>query len=97
MLEFMACGKAVILGVDGQARAILDEAQAGVFIEPEDVSALVAAVGNLYKDSRLRCALGENGRRYILKHFSRKHLAKTYSDILEKLVISGDLSGEAAL
>ena len=29
MLEFMACARPVILGVDGQARAILEEADGG--------------------------------------------------------------------
>ena len=36
MLEFMACGRPVILGVDGQARQVIETAQAGVFVEPED-------------------------------------------------------------
>ena len=54
MLEFMACGRAVVLGVDGQARAVMDEAHAGISIEPEDSSALAAAVARLYHDAGLR-------------------------------------------
>ena len=38
MLEFMSCAKPVILGVDGQARHILEEAGAGITIEPENAS-----------------------------------------------------------
>lgn len=44
MLEFMACGRPVVLGVDGQARKILDEAHAGMYITPGDPEALVQAV-----------------------------------------------------
>ena len=40
MLEFMACARPVIFGVEGQAREILDEAQAGMAIEPEKRTAL---------------------------------------------------------
>jgi colanic acid biosynthesis glycosyl transferase WcaI len=34
MLEFMSCARPVILGVDGQARNILEEARGGLVIEP---------------------------------------------------------------
>jgi glycosyltransferase involved in cell wall biosynthesis len=44
MLEFMACGRPVILGVDGQARTILEAASAGFFVEPQNPDALAAAV-----------------------------------------------------
>ncbi len=38
MLEFMSCGRPVILGVDGQARQILEEARGGLVIEPENAT-----------------------------------------------------------
>ncbi len=44
MLEFMSCARPVILGVDGQARQIVEEAGAGLVIEPENAEALVAAI-----------------------------------------------------
>ena len=36
MLEFMSCGRPVILGVDGHARRVLQRASGGIFVEPED-------------------------------------------------------------
>jgi glycosyltransferase involved in cell wall biosynthesis len=86
MLEFMACGRPVILGVEGQAREILEKAQAGVFIEPENSSELVKAIEGLYHDARRRESLGCNGQSYITEHFSRERLATVYTDILGKLV-----------
>jgi putative colanic acid biosynthesis glycosyltransferase WcaI len=86
MLEFMACGRPVILGVDGQAREILEAANGGLFIEPEDVTALVQAIKHLYEDAECRRVLGANGRRYIVEHLSRERLAWFYSRILEQLV-----------
>ena len=86
MLEFMSCSRPVILGVDGQARKIVEEAQAGVFIEPESVDALVEAIVRLRGDARLRETLGSNGRRHILEHFSRQRTAATYIRVLEKLL-----------
>lgn len=85
MLEFMACGRPVILGVDGQARQVLDEAQAGVFVEPENQGALVQAIKRLYQDNTLRQSLGGNGRTYIVRHLSREQTAKLYTTVLEKV------------
>jgi len=86
MLEFMACGRPVILGVDGQARQVLDDAQAGVFVEPENQVALVQAIKDLYQDSALRQTLGRNGRNYIMEHLSREQTAKIYIEVLEKVI-----------
>jgi colanic acid biosynthesis glycosyl transferase WcaI len=86
MLEFMSCSRPVILGVDGQAREIVEEAQAGVFMEPESVDALVEAIVRLRGDARLRETLGNNGRRHILEYFSRQRTAASYIQVLEKLV-----------
>jgi colanic acid biosynthesis glycosyl transferase WcaI len=86
MLEFMSCARPVILGVDGQARKILEEAQAGIFIEPENATDLMEAVTRLLADAGLRETLGRNGRRHVLQHFSRKHTARAYMEVLEGLV-----------
>jgi colanic acid biosynthesis glycosyl transferase WcaI len=86
MLEFMACGRPLILGVDGQARHIMEQARAGIFVEPENVTALAKAVTELYYDEERRERLGTNGRDYIVKNLSRKQTAKEYVGVLEKVV-----------
>ncbi len=86
MLEFMACGRPLILGVDGQARKILEAAQAGLFIEPENAGALVAAITLLGDNAQLRETLGENGWRHIQRYFSRRQTAVDYIAVLESVV-----------
>jgi glycosyltransferase involved in cell wall biosynthesis len=86
MLEFMSCGRPVILGVEGQARQILEEAQAGTCIEPENSSQLAEAVLHLAGDAQLRETLGRNGRRHVLQRFSRRHTAMAYLDVLRELL-----------
>ncbi|GAC1516355.1 MAG: glycosyltransferase family 4 protein [Terriglobales bacterium] len=83
MLEFMSCERPVIVGVDGEARRIVEHAHAGIFIEPENVVDLVRAAHALAADSSLRESLGRNGRGYILRHFSRRQTARKYSAVLE--------------
>jgi glycosyltransferase involved in cell wall biosynthesis len=86
MLEFMSCERPVILGVDGQARKIMDQAGAGVYVEPENVAALVQAITQLAANPLLRETLGRNGRRHIVAHFSRQQTAKAYIAVLEGIV-----------
>ena len=85
MLEFMACGRALIVGVDGQAREIVEEADAGVFAEPEDAAALVGAIRALHGNSDERRRLGGNGRGYIVDRMSRAATADRYLEVLTRI------------
>ena len=86
MLEFMSCARPVILGVDGQARQILEQARAGLAIEPENAQALVQAIKQLADDPSFAHTLGKKGREYILRSFSRRHTAEKYIHVLNELV-----------
>jgi glycosyltransferase involved in cell wall biosynthesis len=86
MLEFMSCARPVILGVDGQARAILEEARGGLVIEPENSGALVNAVLYLAANREMARVLGQNGREYIVRKFSRPQTAEKYLRVLERLL-----------
>jgi glycosyltransferase involved in cell wall biosynthesis len=85
MLEFMSCARPVILGVEGQARQILELADAGICIEPGNSGELADAILRLSGDEHLRETLGRNGRRHVLQHFSRRQTATTYIDVLSAL------------
>ena len=85
MLEFMSCARPVILGVEGQARKILEEARAGICVEPGNPSDLAQAVLRLAGDEQLRETLGRNGRRHVLQNFSRRQTAMAYLDVLKAL------------
>jgi colanic acid biosynthesis glycosyl transferase WcaI len=86
MLEFMSCARSVILGVDGQAREIVEAAGAGLIIEPENSEALAQAIQSLAAQPDLRAKLGQKGREYILRNFSRARTAEKYIDVLERLI-----------
>jgi len=86
MLEFMSCARPVILGVDGQARAILEEARAGLVIEPENSDALVNAIRYLAANREEARELGQNGRAHILRRFSRPQTAERYIRVLEHML-----------
>lgn len=85
MLEFMACGRPLLLGVDGQARQILESARAGLFVEPENAEALVDGVQQIIARRDEWKSWGENGAEHIRLHFSRSRKAEEYLRILREL------------
>jgi colanic acid biosynthesis glycosyl transferase WcaI len=87
MLEFMSCARPVILGVQGQARAIIEEARAGMCIEPENVKDLADAICFLSKNPERCSELGTNGREYILCRFSRQRTAEKYIRELDRMLL----------
>jgi len=85
LLEYMACERPSIVAVDGQARHIVEQAGAGVFIEPENSEALVQAILDLAQDPERRRQMGICGRQYIINNFSRRKTAEQYITVLVAL------------
>ncbi|MGA2202574.1 MAG: glycosyltransferase family 4 protein [Terriglobales bacterium] len=85
LLEYMACERPVVVAVDGQAREIVEEAGAGIFVEPENSEALVEAILDLAEDPEHRRRMGASGRQYVVNRFSREKTAQDYIAVLESL------------
>jgi len=88
MLEIMAVGRPILLGVEGEARALLHRAGAGVAIEPENAVQLAATIRALAGDPARSRQLGENGRRFVAREFLREKLADRYLELLAGLAPS---------
>ena len=88
IFESMAMEVPIILGVAGEARAIVEDAGAGLCITPESADELAAAVRRLHEDPELAQRLGRQGRRYVEERFDRDRLAQRYVDVLAAVVDS---------
>ena len=86
LLEYMACERPSIVAVDGHARKIVEEAGAGVFVEPENSQALVKAILDLVEKPERRREMGASGRKYIIEKFSREKTAHDYIAALQEFV-----------
>jgi glycosyltransferase involved in cell wall biosynthesis len=82
MFEAMAAGVPVVVSIEGEARSLVEKAQAGICIPPEDPCAMARAVLKLQAEQTFRQQLGENGRQYVLKHHDRFHIAKQFDKLL---------------
>ena len=87
MFEAMAMECPIVLGVEGEAKALLEEAGAGIAIEPENAAELAASVVRLAEDQELRERLGRQGAAYVREHYDRSKLAARYLDLLEATAI----------
>ena len=86
IFESMAMQKPIILGVEGESCEIIEEADSGRCIEPENSRQLAQRVLELYNNRELCGALGVNGRKYVSAHFDRLTLARRYASILESCI-----------
>jgi glycosyltransferase involved in cell wall biosynthesis len=89
MFEAMAAAIPVVVAVDGEARALVEAAQAGICVEPENPRAMAEAISRLQKDPQSRKQLGQNGRRFVVDHFDRKQIAKKLDHLLMEICRSG--------
>jgi glycosyltransferase involved in cell wall biosynthesis len=86
MFEAMAAGKPVVLGVDGEARSVLERAGAGVAVPPGEARALAGAIAALAANAEERERLGAAGRAFVAREFNRTVWAGRYLAILEGVI-----------
>lgn len=83
--DYMSCKKPILMVIDGVSRALVEKANAGAFVEPENPEAFAEAV-KLYMENEQLCKeQGLNGYNYAKANFDRSVLAKRYLDELTKL------------
>jgi colanic acid biosynthesis glycosyl transferase WcaI len=87
MFDAWACECPVLLSIDGEARQVLEQAQAGVFVEPESVEAMVEAIRDLAADRRRCQEYGTNGRRFVEMYYSRQAQSRQLTALLERLCL----------
>ncbi len=86
IFEAMAMGLPIVCAVDGQCREIVvEEARAGLWVQPEDVEEMAQAVMRLVNSPGLRSSMGENGRQYVAGNYDRELLARKFLNALREL------------
>lgn len=86
IFDAWACECPVILSMQGEAREVLERAEAGVYVEPESPSALAQAILELAGNPRQLQRYGRNGRRFVEAHYSRQAQARRLTHLLEEIV-----------
>lgn len=86
MFEALSSELPIVLAVEGEAEKLINDAKAGITVEPENPKAIAEAIIKLYNDVELRKTLGKNGRKYVVENYSRESITKKLEKILIDLI-----------
>jgi colanic acid biosynthesis glycosyl transferase WcaI len=88
-MVLMASGRPVIASVpeDGAAAKAVKDSNGGIVAAPENPSALVKAVLQLYEHPHQAEVLGKQGRRFAIANYSFEQALDAYETLLKSLVV----------
>ena len=83
--DYMSCKKPIIMAIDGVSRKLVEDANAGTYVEPENTDEMVECILKYMKNPDIIYEHGESGYSYAKKNYDRRILAKKYILTLEKI------------
>lgn len=83
--DYFSCKKPVLLAIDGVSRQLIEDADAGLFVEPEDPRQIADGILHYINHPEKIKTQGENGYLYAKEHFDRNKLALEYLRAIESL------------
>ena len=85
--DYMSCKVPVLMAIDGVSRELVEKAQCGTYIEPENIEEYNRIIRLYLNDFDRIKREGSNGYNYAKIHFDRDVLAKKYlKEIIEKVL-----------
>ena len=85
LFDYMYSGKPILYAIESGKSDIVKIANCGLSIEAENSKAILDGVLKLYNmEKSERDKLGQNGKKYVLEHFTYKKLAEKFNKLLEK-------------
>jgi hypothetical protein len=67
MFEAMAAARPIVLAVEGEAQTVLEQAGAGIAVQPGDAAAMAAAIARLASDRHERTRMGQAGVSFVAR------------------------------
>jgi colanic acid biosynthesis glycosyl transferase WcaI len=82
LYEAMASGRPTVLVAGGEAAEIVRQYEAGIVVEPGDVTALAGAIQEMRSNHHLAYMMAENARAAAAEHFDRSEIAQSFIQYL---------------
>ena len=86
LFDAWACERPVLCAIEGEAQEIVNEAGGGINIPAEDPLALTLALRKLQEDPEQGLAMGDRGRAYTSRFYSRQALAQRLIQTLQQVI-----------
>lgn len=84
--DYMSCKRPILMAIDGVSKELVEEAKAGVFVEPENAADFAKKIRLYLADPNKGIEEGENGYKFAKDNFDRTFLAKKYIESMRKLM-----------
>lgn len=85
--DYMSCKRPILLAIDGVSRQLVSDARCGLYVEPENIDAIVKGAKKLANISAAEIKqMGENGYAFAKAHFDRDNLAKEYTNEIQGIL-----------
>jgi len=83
--DYMSCKKPVLMAIDGVSRELVEKADCGKYVVPEDPKDFYQKILFYKNNKQIAMSQGEKGYSYAKAHFDRTALAEQYLEALKKL------------
>ncbi|MFC0428831.1 glycosyltransferase family 4 protein [Chryseobacterium scophthalmum] len=84
--DYFSCKKPILMAIDGVSRELVEDAKAGVYVEPENADEYNKAIREYLSDEIRLKQEGENGYEYAKQNFDREVLADKYLESIKQIL-----------
>lgn len=88
--DYMSCKTPILMAIDGVSRELVELADAGSYVEPENILEFNRIIRKYLADPKLVESQGNKGYEFAKANFDRMVLAERYIDSIEKLISQND-------
>ena len=85
--DYMGCRKPILIAIDGASKELVEEANAGLFVEPENPIDFANKIKVYLSNKSLLIEHGNNGYNFAKANFDRDVLGRKYIQLIEKIII----------
>ena len=86
IFDYMACGLPILVGIDGEAKELIETSKTGLYYQPENAQNLVEKIQELLSDDQVLKIFSKNAVDFVKQNFTRKKQAEKLEKKLLKLV-----------
>ncbi len=80
--DYLAIGKPIIAAIEGDARAVIEDAQCGLCSNADDVNSFLEALQKYMQNKLDYKKMGNNGRNYFLIHFKLEKIVDQMEEVI---------------
>jgi len=84
--DYMGCKKPILMAIDGVSRKLVEDAQCGIYVEPENPQDFAEKIRYYLDNPDIMPAQGQSGYDFAKENFDRMVLAEKYIEHLQELV-----------